>query len=340
VKRLTVLVIAAALCLSAACGAVSPYAAVVNSSRLSQRGLDRELKAIRDNKEFSQSLQAQGVAIAGSARDTFDMAFVARVLTRRIFFGLIHQLVNKRHLTITKSDLTTAERDAASSFNGAPVFAKFPSSYRDEVVRTTAEISKLQGALGTGAVTPAKIQAFYEQNQALFQEACVSHILVDSEELAKSLKDQLDKGASFAELAKANSKDPGSSDKAGSLGCITPTESSNYDPDFIGGVNNATVGKVTDPVHSQFGYHLILVTARRPRSLADATAEITQRLGQDTQQAFNDLISATARKAKIRINPRYGHFDTQQLAVVPPNAPPAAAGTATTISPLSPIPGG
>src|SRR5262249_26509115 len=159
--------------------------------------------------------------------------FLSRVLTRRIFFGLIHQLVVKRHLKLSDSDLSTAERDAAASFNGAQVFAKFPASYRNEVVRTTAEISKLQGQLGTGEATPEKIQAFYNDNQALFVETCVSHILVDSEDKAKALKAQMDGGAAFADVAKANSSDTGSAAKGGELGCITPTESANYDPDFI-----------------------------------------------------------------------------------------------------------
>ena len=339
------LFIAAAALVSAACGAVSPYAAIINGQRATQRDLDRELKAIKNNKAFLQALQAQGgLQIEGTGKNTFDMAFVSRVLTRRIFFVIIHQQVAKRHLKVTEADLTAARRDAQDQFGGAATFKAFPKGYAEEAVRTTAEIAVLQKSLGSGDASPDKIKAYYDAHPDEFQEACVSHILVDDEATAKALKAQLDAGADFADLAKKNSKDNqgadgGSAAKGGSLDCINASQSANFDPDFVAGYKDLPVNKVSDPVKTQFGYHLIKVTDRHQQSLQDATSDITAKLTQNTQQAFNDMITASAKKAKIRVNPRYGTFDRDQLSVVPPEAPPAA-GTPTTISPLSAIPGG
>jgi parvulin-like peptidyl-prolyl isomerase len=347
VRRLLVLLVAVAVSLSAACGAVTPFAAIVNGDRVSQRVLDNELKAIRGNKAFVEALQAQGgLNIQGTAKNTFDMAFVSRVLTRRIFYTLIHQQLVKRKLKLTSADLTAARRDTQTQFGGEEIFRAFPADYINDAVRTTAEIAKLQASLGTGTVTPEKIKEYYEANLAQYQETCVSHILVDTEEKAKELKAQLDKGGDFAELAKKESKDNqgptgGSAAKGGSLDCITGAQAASFVPEFVAGYKDLPVGKVSDPVKSQFGYHLIKVTERRQQSLEAATEANTGRLGQNSEEALQTLITDTAKKAKVRVNPRYGKFDRDQLAVVPPTAPPAA-GTATTalLPGLSPTPGG
>jgi foldase protein PrsA len=201
----------------------------------------------------------------------------------------------------------------------------------------------VQADLAKGDITPATIKAYYDENPTEFQQTCVSHILVDTEEKAKDLKAQIDKGADFAEIAKKESKDNqgatgGSAAKGGSLDCISEDQSANFVPEFVAGYKNLPVGKVSDPVKTQFGYHLIKVTERKTQSLEDATPEISQKLAQTSQNAFNDLITETARKAKVRVNPRYGRFDKQQLSVIPPEAPPTA-NTPTTVG-LSPIPGG
>jgi parvulin-like peptidyl-prolyl isomerase len=338
------LIAAATLVTGAACGAVTPYAAIVNGDRVSQRDLDRELKALRGNKKFTEGLQAQGVSIQGTARGTFDMAFVSRVLTRQIFFTLIHQLVEKRHIKITDAQLREAEREAQVQFGDAETLKAFPSSYVKKAVRTTAEIAALQGSLGKDEATPAKIREYYEAHRSEFETTCVSHILVDDEAKAKDIKAQIDKGGDFAELAKKESKDNGggsggSAAQGGALGCYTQAQSANFVPEFTAGYKDLPVGKVSDPVKSQFGYHIIKVTERKSQSLEDATASIRGQLTQGSQEQFNTLITSTATKAKVRVNPRYGHFDRSQLSVIPPDAPPAA-GTPTTVGLPFETPGG
>ena len=340
-KLLVFLVASATLLVAASCGAVTPYAAIVNGDRVSQRDLDRELKALKSNKQFSESLQSQGVSVQGTSSGTFDMAFVSRVLTRRIYFTLIHQQLQKRHLKVTDNDLQQARTDAESAFGGHAAFVRFPASYQKSSIRTTAEINVLQNSLGNNNATPEKIKAYYDAHTADYQQTCVSHILVDGEQTAKDLKTQLDKGADFATLAKQNSKDNGggtggSAAQGGALGCFTAGQAANFVPEFVAGFKDLPVGKVSDPVKSQFGYHLILVTDRKPEPLEAATPDIRQLLSQGSQQAFNDLVTSSAIRAKVRVNPRYGRFDRSQGAVVPPQAPPAAATNTPTSEPSFP----
>lgn len=89
-------------------------------------------------------------------------------------------------------------------------------------------------------------------------EATARHILVADEATASDLKTKIQNGANFEELAKAHSKCP-SGRQGGSLGSFGPGR---MVPEFDQVCFNSTVGEVHGPVKTQFGYHLIEITAR------------------------------------------------------------------------------
>lgn len=118
-------------------------------------------------------------------------------------------------------------------------------------------------AVVAGAVTDEALQAAYDAKFANAEPATeynAAHILVESEEKANELKAQIDGGADFAELARANSTDVGSGANGGDLGwfgtgmMVKPFEDA---------VIAAEIGTVTAPVQSDFGFHLILVKETR-----------------------------------------------------------------------------
>lgn len=112
-------------------------------------------------------------------------------------------------------------------------------------------------------VTDEDIQTYYDENKdtkySVGAGATVAHILVADEETAKSLKAKLDAGADFATLAKENSTDTGTKDKGGSLGFVA-YNSTQLVPEFIDGFKNLKEGEVSEPVKSQYGYHVIKAT--------------------------------------------------------------------------------
>ncbi len=89
--------------------------------------------------------------------------------------------------------------------------------------------------------------------------ASARHILVDSETKCLDLKQQIEDGASFAELAKKHSSCP-SGKSGGDLGTFKPGQ---MVPEFDRVVFSADVGEVQGPVKTQFGYHLVEVTERK-----------------------------------------------------------------------------
>ena len=158
------------------------------------------------------------------------------------------------------------------------------------------------------AVTDAALQAAYD---ARFKDAkpgteySAAHILVEAEAKAVDLKKQLDGGADFAALAKANSTDTGSGANGGDLGwfglgaMVKPFEEA---------VVAATVGKVAGPVKSDFGWHLILVKETRAAAqptLDDLRDELATAIEQKAVEARLKTLTDAAKieKPGIGIDP-------------------------------------
>lgn len=91
----------------------------------------------------------------------------------------------------------------------------------------------------------------------------LAHILVGTEEEAKEVKQKLDDGATFVEMAKEYGTD-GTKDNGGALGEI-PANTTSYDPDFMNGALVLKEGEISAPVQSQFGYHIIQCISRKEK---------------------------------------------------------------------------
>jgi len=89
-------------------------------------------------------------------------------------------------------------------------------------------------------------------------KATAQHILVTTENECNDLKKQIEDGASFEEIAKSSSQCP-SGENGGGLGEFTPGQ---MVKEFDEVVFNEEVGVVHGPIKTQFGYHLIKITAR------------------------------------------------------------------------------
>jgi peptidyl-prolyl cis-trans isomerase C len=125
-------------------------------------------------------------------------------------------------------------------------------------------MDSLLASEGKAATTDAAMKQVYEDASKQIageQEVHARHILVETEDEAKAVKAELDKGADFAELAKKKSKDPGASD-GGDLGFFTKDQ---MVPEFSAVAFALEPGKISDPVKSQFGWHIIKVEEKRNR---------------------------------------------------------------------------
>jgi peptidyl-prolyl cis-trans isomerase C len=151
---------------------------------------------------------------------------------------------------------------------------------------------------GKTATTDEAMKKVYEEASKQIageQEVRARHILVETEDDAKAVKAELDKGADFAELAKKKSKDPGSAD-GGDLGFFTKEQ---MVPEFSKVAFSLEPGKISDPVKSQFGWHIIKVEEKRNRKPPEFDQVKSQIETYVTRKAQADYVAKLRAEAKI-----------------------------------------
>jgi peptidyl-prolyl cis-trans isomerase C len=115
------------------------------------------------------------------------------------------------------------------------------------------------------SISEADAKTYYDQQVGSAkpqEEVHARHILVESEALAKDLRDKITKGEDFVKLAKEHSKDPGSKDDGGDLGYFGRGQ---MVPVFEETAFKLAKGEVSAPVQSQFGWHIVKLEDRRQR---------------------------------------------------------------------------
>ena len=148
-------------------------------------------------------------------------------------------------------------------------------------------------------VSDADVEKEYERVKAVQgdKEYRARHILVETEDQAKTLVAELKKGGKFEELAAKNSKDPGSKDRGGDLDWHGPGD---FDRAFSDAMMKLEKGKFTEtPVRTRFGFHVIqLDDVRNGRfpTLAEVKPRIQQQL---TQHRIDELVKGLRGKAKV-----------------------------------------
>src|SRR5471032_3395385 len=159
-------------------------------------------------------------------------------------------------------------------------------------------MDSLLAAEGKAATTDEAMKKVYADASKQMtgeQEVHARHILVETEDEAKAVKDELGKGADFAELAKKKSKDPGASD-GGDLGFFTKDQ---MVPEFSAVAFTLEPGKISDPVKSQFGWHVIKVEEKRNRKAPEFEQVKSQIETYVTRKAQADYVGKLREAAKI-----------------------------------------
>jgi peptidyl-prolyl cis-trans isomerase C len=168
-------------------------------------------------------------------------------------------------------------------------------------------------SVGKDAVTDAALRKVYDEAAKQIgdeQEVRARHILVETEADAKALLAELKKGTDFAALAKQKSKDPGASE-GGDLGYFTKDQ---MVPEFAEVAFKLNKGQTSDPVKTQFGWHIIKVEDKRKRDVPSFDQVKPQLESYLVRKAQADYVSKLRESAKIE---RTGGGPTP-----PPGAPP------------------
>jgi len=190
-------------------------------------------------------------------------------------------------ITINKADfvdsITVTDADIEEYYNGNT--DDFAEPDRMSISYLELDIDTLAAGV---TVTEEEVRAVYEENVDSFvsnESRSTRHILLssggsekDSDQLkkAEALVAELRGGGDFAALAKENSQDPGSANNGGSLGDV---ELGQMVPEFEAATFDLTEGEISDPVKTQFGYHIIQVesiNASEPQSFEEVRFDLEQ----------------------------------------------------------------
>ena len=185
---------------------------------------------------------------------------------------------------------------------------------RLNLARTKLLMEQFLQAEAKTAVTEAAMRKVYDEavgQMSKEPEVRARHILVETEDEAKTVLAELKNGKDFAELAKSKSKDPGSAD-GGDLGYFTKDQ---MVPEFSEVAFKLDKGALSDPVKSQFGWHIIKVEDKREKQPPEFDKVKDQLETFVVRRSQVEMITKLRQEAKIeRLTPP-----------ATPAAPPAAA---------------
>lgn len=187
---------------------------------------------------------------------------------------------------------------------------------------------------GKVKITDDEIETYYKGHKEEFtspESVKARHILLkvpegadeklwkEAESKAKDIKKKLENGEDFAELAKKFSDDPGSKNKGGDLGFFTKGR---MVPEFESAAFSLKPGELSDPVKTDFGYHIIEVKEKKAAStkaLPEVQAQIRQTLQREKQQQLQDeLIEKLKAKYPVKVNRDLLTEDKSQESTAPP----------------------
>ena len=235
-----------------------------------------------------------------NTRSASSLALMAAALMLALFMGRAwpqsDTLIAKVDgVEIRQSDLAMAEEDLGQNAQQIPPDAKqdYLVGYLTDVIlaakaaegRKIADQKEFKSRMafirrkllmemmlveeGKAAATDAAMKKVYEEaskQKGGEQEVRARHILVASEPEAKAILAEVNKGTDFAELAKQKSKDPGAAAEGGDLGWFDKEQ---MVPEFAEQAFKMNKGQVSEPVKTQFGWHIIKVEDKRTKPVPE-----------------------------------------------------------------------
>ncbi len=294
--------------------------------------------------EYQEMVAYQRFRLALNFGDQFDAPTLAsffqeqlpvEVLEDMIDALLIEQEAARRGITVSDEELQRAIEERFGYFRDAPTPTPIPEGA--EAITTTAQTDtvtrsqfedRLRGYLealkAQTGVTEARYREFVRREllRSKLREIITAdvptsvlqirarHILVETEEEARQVRERILAGEDFAAVAKEVSKDPGSAEKGGDLGWFARGR---MVAEFEEAAFNLPVGVLSEPVKTNFGYHIIEVLERdenRPLSPED--------LDEARRKRFDEWLQEQRAVADIR---RMWTRD-----VVPTMVPPVSSG--------------
>ncbi|MGE0445897.1 MAG: peptidylprolyl isomerase [Vicinamibacterales bacterium] len=278
-----------------------------------------------DKAEFEKAVQTIESQNGGPVPPDQRDRVLRGILDQIIGYKLLVQESQARKVTVADAEVEARLNQVRAQFPTEEAFTQALAQQNVTVDQLRADarsemlVTKMLEAEiePKAAVTPADLQDFYTKNPDQFKQnerVRASHILIgfpqDADAAAKQaaktkaegILKEVKAGKDFAELAKANSSDPGSAQQGGDLNFF---ERGQMVGPFDQAVFSLAPGQTSELVETQFGYHIIKVTdkqAERTMPLDEVRPQLTEFLqNQKRQTATQAFVDSLKTKGKIEI---------------------------------------
>lgn len=338
----------AALVLGAtACNPGRPPAATVGDTDISGSRVDDILDAY-----LEADAEMYGESIEGDGADTLQMAPVASLLGNLVIQTLQSNLAAERGVEPTDADRTEAEQQVTTSFVGqteadpaAPegevsesetasteIFEAVEPDTREWLVDLRADSLALARVLSEEAPPDEEAaRQLYEENPAQFASVCL-RLLVVAEDGLDAARARLEAGEDFGDVSAEISTDPVVAEARGVAGECTPLTQlqQQLQGEAFEQIAASEVGGVSGPFAYDDQGNVVLVEVQDVQiaPFEDVRDTLLQQLPAGGETALGELLETELAETDVRIDPRYGRWDAERGAVIPPTGPVPDAPTA------------
>jgi foldase protein PrsA len=213
----------------------------------------------------------------------------------------------------------------------------------EEVLRTQQRVQLAVDLVAVKLVpypSDDQLRKTLDQRKDDFLEVHVRHVLVKDKATADAVRQELVAGGNWAAVAKQRSIDTQSKDRGGDLGfnakgsTVKPFERAEFalagQGDCKGQTSGSCSSPISQPVKTQFGYHVLqVVGVRLPTLDNELRAKLEPNVRDRRQQAVQRWFDEQVKQADVTINPRFGRWDAESGRVVERETAPGAATTTT-----------
>lgn len=244
--------------------------------------------------------------------ETAESACARFALTNGIREDLVKHYARSNDVAVTDETVSGVLSQLESSLGGAEALdqqlkdADLTRADLTAIAHRLLLFDEVQKAVGADTVTDEQLRQTYDADPSQFSTLEVAHILVPTQKEAEKIAAEATPD-NFAELAKKDSTDTTSGQKGGSLGVMTETMfTSGFDPTFVEASLALEPGQISEPVQTQFGWHLIYLVSRDVQPFEQVRDQL---LATQSATAFDTWMRDQLKTAEITVNPKYGSFD-------------------------------
>lgn len=316
-----------------ACNAGRPVAAEVHGTAIPAERVDEIVAAFPEGNEE--------IDVSGAGEGTYATSWGTEVLNFLVQRAFLAEIAKRRHVVVDEADRSAATEQIPSALavsedqsSGQAVFDALSEGTRDWLVDLLAAGVALSDDLAQDAdaeVEPEEARSYFDENPSRFSDICPAFLVIAPDDL-DAVTARLDAGEDFLELSSEVSIDPDVADDPARPGgqdqCAPGAQweqardqsaqqgglTDPYD-DLLAAVDGDVVGPYQ--ADEQGNVMLLLAQVETPE-YEDVADQVVEAARADGDWRLRRILEEEARGIDVRVDPRFGRWDEDAMAVTPP----------------------